>query len=1655
VQVHGEVNGGPYTDFTNVVSGTNSQDRQVLSGTHYYYVVSAANAAGTNTSVQTNATPVGTPFPPVLGGGAAGAGNISLTWTSPAGATNYLVLAGTTTGGEVQIATTTANKYTVTGLTPGSTNYFTVQAVGAGGTSAASDEISVIALGSAWYLFDNFSLDSVNGALNGQTGSAGLGLGWTNLGGGNPIYVTNSATFGGANYAQYAPGSPANIGDYESGLGIAGTNKAATVFFEFSLPGIVPGVSNVEQSGSSIVAMNFDIDNSTPPGALTGQSATGPSAQFNYDNSSGDGYFRVPNGNTFNYVTISPTATPYVPVPGNVYYFWFVLNAASDTFQVYLADASEAGMNTDSGGLGATPTLMWGCTTTNGTGTIYTFGFRNATAGGAVGAPINIIGTGPGTTLGTVPQNEFANIYVDRTAQDLSNPLTGAAPSGVQILVQPQPLELFAGGTAIFSIVTSPGVTYQWQTNGVNMGVATNSTLTISNVSAANAVSYACVVQNTASHTFASSAPATLTIITPNGAYEGTNAAAGPAHFYAFNDTGNPASGTEVAFDYTGSDNGLYGTNAQNGFTPIAGPLPSEGFPGFSAANYAAQFTASDEPSSVTIDNPWNLNTNSVTITAWINPSAAEANATAIVFNRGSGNDVEGLNFSTQGDSALSYTWNNDAGTYGWDSGLQPPLNQWSFVALVVTPTNATISVMSTNGLLSSTHVYPHAAAAFAGTTLIGDDSFSATGARTFAGAIDEVSVFSQALTQSQLYGLYTNAAGVMDEAATNSVDLLTAQPIYPAETVQFSSIDGGAAPLIYTWQINGTNLVDGASSFGTIYGSATPFLTISNLAVGDAGQTYSVALVTTNAYGAYTSTPPAQLSVSTPTPDQTITTTGFEPSGDDWNTGTYWSDGYPASVSEYAEPGSTYYIVPGTMERTPVSTNAVFPGNVMVVQGNGVLSDGNASSFGTETTTGELRAKESGTTSASNLGLVYTQGGTITFPDLQLAGGQIDNGNSSAVILAGEIDVLTNSSIYADSGAASEIRSIQINALLTGTGTLTYSFLGNAAAYESNAIVISNPGNTFSGQWNILEGALVGNAANSLGTNSISIATNAALETTYNLFLTNGLLTLNGRMYLYTADTVLELFVNNTNVAPGTYTWAQLNAAFPANFPATWPVQLGSVTGTNTGAGSITVLGGPPVWTQQPTPATLSLYPGQTATFSAAVNGVPPFGYQWYTNGTVALRDDANRVGSTSNVLTIPSVNNSDSANYTLVVTNGFGSVTSLVATLTVLTPGPPLNFTLDFGGTPVVEAIGADWNSLNSWNPDGLSALVSAEYANPGGSTFEVVVSSRLRTPAGSNYNVFPGVQLTIDGDGVFENDASVSPAAVGEIRFKATTTPSTNYFPDLVLNGGQLDNGGDAAGDNTLEVIQGELNVAANSQIYVDSTATVDRSYQIDAWLTGSGTLFWHDSTGTLGGTNLQVTGTGNTFTGQWIVDQGALVGVGVNSLGTNSISVGISGLTAAVETMYNLIAPDASLTLGATGELFLHQNDQFGSVTVNGVALANGTYSFAALNSAYPANFPASWAQQAGSTVSTGSGQIIVGSAPPRITGVSVTGTTLTINATGGAVSGQYVLLGTTNLALPLVQWTPVLTNNFDASGNLNLSTNIVNPAKPQQFYILSQ
>jgi PKD repeat protein len=355
-----------------------------------------------------------------------------------------------------------------------------------------------------------------------------------------------------------------------------------------------------------------------------------------------------------------------------------------------------------------------------------------------------------------------------------SGSLTVLSVSPPAIVVQPPPATtLYPGKTVQFSVTAAGGqpLAYQWRAraagigsytnliNGGNVSSVTNLTLTITNATSANAADYVVVVTNAGGAI--TSSVANLTIVSPSGepsqtAVLGDN----PVAFYELNETANPSSGTAMAYDYVGGNNGTYGSAVLNGYNNIAGPrLVPDGLAGFANNNFAASFTNNTASSQITLP-ALNLNTNTVTITAWVKPLAAQNSWAGIVFSRG-GTTVAGLSYtSTQvnGNYTLGYNWNNDQNVWSWNSGLVVPTNQWSLVALAVSPTAATIYVINTNGVTSATHTYTHVVQNFDGSTLIGDDSADGgNGGRGFNGAMDDVAIFNRALTLTQLNALFNS----------------------------------------------------------------------------------------------------------------------------------------------------------------------------------------------------------------------------------------------------------------------------------------------------------------------------------------------------------------------------------------------------------------------------------------------------------------------------------------------------------------------------------------------------------------------------------------------------------------------------------------------------------------------------------------------------------------------------------------------------------------------------------------------------------------------------------------------------------------------------------------------------------------------------------
>jgi len=124
----------------------------------------------------------------------------------------------------------------------------------------------------------------------------------------------------------------------------------------------------------------------------------------------------------------------------------------------------------------------------------------------------------------------------------------------------------------------------------------------------------------------------------------------------------------------------------------------------------------------------------------------------------------------------------------------------------------------------------------------------------------------------------------------------------------------------------------------------------------------------------------------------------------------------------------------------------------------------------------------------------------------------------------------------------------------------------------------------------------------------------------------------------------------------------------------------------TNSAVYKITFTGSSaPVITNQPQSITVSQ--GNPATFSVTATGTPPLSYQWRKNGV-------NINGATNSSYTIPSVVAADQGNYSVVVSNSGGSVTSNDASLTVTAPNQLPTATII---TPVAGATYAAGDVVN----------------------------------------------------------------------------------------------------------------------------------------------------------------------------------------------------------------------------------------------------------------------------------------------------------------------------------------------------------------------
>ena len=332
----------------------------------------------------------------------------------------------------------------------------------------------------------------------------------------------------------------------------------------------------------------------------------------------------------------------------------------------------------------------------------------------------------------------------------------------------------------------TPTLSYQWSYNSSPIPGATNASLTVV-ASSASAGNYGATITNPYGTT--NSAIAALGIISvPWGSYPsavmGTNLLA----YYRMTDVG---SGFGIATNQGSlgfSNNGTY----EGGYAATDGPTNMSNFKPGNQAVLLDGLTADVKVPS------FGITLTNCTIAAWVYDGGGQADNSTIFLQRASA--AFGLSIGQSGTGEwLKYTWNN--GFYGNYTGLILPTNQWAFVAMAISPTNATIYLQNGAGMSSTNFAGVYVPQAFTGDSYIGWDTAGGNIGRRWNGGIDEVMIFNKALSGTEVNALYLGVPATATVSIVNNGSNVTVT--WPGGTLQqatnligsWSTVTGATSP--------------------------------------------------------------------------------------------------------------------------------------------------------------------------------------------------------------------------------------------------------------------------------------------------------------------------------------------------------------------------------------------------------------------------------------------------------------------------------------------------------------------------------------------------------------------------------------------------------------------------------------------------------------------------------------------------------------------------------------------------------------------------------------------------------------------------------------------------------------------------------------------
>lgn len=422
----------------------------------------------------------------------------------------------------------------------------------------------------------------------------------------------------------------------------------------------------------------------------------------------------------------------------------------------------------------------------------------------------------------------------------------------------------------------------------------------------------------------------------------------------------------------------------------------------------------------------------------------------------------------------------------------------------------------------------------------------------------------------------------------------------------------------------------------------------------------------------------------------------------------------------------------------------------------------------------------------------------------------------------------------------------------------------------------------------------------------------------------------------------------------------------------------------------------------------------------------------------------------------------------------------------------GSPSGATLSTGGKPYSVSITGPASAYKEWNSLTIDPALTNIYILA--SQLGVKGMTNLGDPNGT-VTIYTNAQLTFWGGSNYTKNYYVKSGGTMTVR---QTGPTFNL--DLTLEGGAIFH----TLDNFVKTMTAPVTLLGTAQFLSDNALCTFSNV-----ISGIGGINWS------GNTSQFAFAAANTYSGQTIIGNGltlALLGSGSISSSsliffggtdTNAYRIDATGrgdqtLTlASGQTLEGAGRVNGALTVSANATVAPGTNTTFGAIGASGAVMLNGTTALKIYNPTQNDAIQSSTSIAYGGTLnlefipgnlaagnvwkifnapsysgsftlspsSPGSGLIwdtshlttdgtlrVTTTTPPDITGIIVEGGSVILSGTNGTASGHYIVLSTTNVALPLSEWQPLATNQFDANGAFNWTNSIV-PGVKSEFYRL--